>query len=261
MGGDNPTNEKDTEPKAGRFWNKRHWPIVIGIVAVTCSTIDWEYRVNYIDSLKSELTATQKHVRDLTDQLAPFQNYANGEYHGDLSLLAKDLGEIDKMKSFFRPLDSPSRSKVVAAFRALQTTYGTTPIQVELTAEKGNMNLNLVVDELASILKEAGLDASVGQPQVGKVNNSSNAPEPLQIRYNAGEYRLMMSFVYSMTDNFMAPPDLHYTPNIPQTGKLTVQLVGDPRFSADGHVSFNGNRVLISRPRGSASDALAARSN
>lgn len=267
MGGDNPMNEKDAEPRAEGFWIKRNWPIVIGILAVTLSLVDWEYRVNYIDRLKSELAATQKRVRDLTDQLSRFQSYANSEYYGNerqaLILLANELGEFDKLKTFFRPLDAPTRQKAVAGFRRMQAIYGTNPIQVELTGEIGNTNLNLVVDELASILREAGFVASVGRPQV---RISSNAPVQIEIGRNPGEIELQRFFANAMLDGLVFS-EVHVNTNMPQTGRLTVHLFGDPRFSADGHVSFKGESLPppgtspADNPRARGSDVLATRSN
>lgn len=165
MGGYNPTGEKVAEPRAGKtFWTINHSFLLIAIVAVISSAGFWEYVEHVEDdltSLKGVLAKKESQIHDLTDELSLFRVYAIDAYGGDekraLARLAGKFRELKELKDVFRPLDAPSRKKVVGAFRAVQTAYGTNPIQVELIAEGGNSNRNLMVEEWTSILKEAGL--------------------------------------------------------------------------------------------------------
>ena len=207
---DTEMGKKGDEPKAGRkLWMQDHWflliPILTAMVAVFSAIGFWEYELDKITSLKTQ-------VRHLTAELSPFRVYAIKEYGGDekqaLAQLAEELKGLEKLKGIFRPLDEPARKRAVAAFRTVQTRYGTNQIHIELIAESSNTNRNMIIDEWVSILREAGFDAFVGRPEVSTL---SNQPAALQIGYSASEAALVWSFIYA--DNFVSPDSLWSTNN------------------------------------------------
>jgi cell division protein FtsB len=199
------------------------------------------------DSLAQELDTTRTreaelhrenlHQKELLDPIRrkAEQLYPALETDAAVAKLAEDMKQVRDLatRDLYRPLAPNIRERVVTDLRTLRERYSEINLKVSVVPDQGIQLRTAVAGELASVLREAGYDATAAEPRA----TITNSPLPVRITMNPEDLGLAQE-LSRVIGGFIDTRFSGITDDKREKGTFIIWIAGDPLFSADGVVTF-----------------------
>jgi hypothetical protein len=140
-----------------------------------------------------------------------------------------------RVMGVFRPLNKDLREEVIAALKSLPGKYGTNRAPIRFNCVGGN-NRPILAREMIMLLKQAGLDAQMGDTDLLLQMPADSLPEIFIKCNDAGA-----PFAADLSQAFigLAPQKISVV-RAPEwaSGRVEIIILDDPVFSPAGAVTF-----------------------
>ncbi|MEN6574936.1 MAG: hypothetical protein ABFD90_01240, partial [Phycisphaerales bacterium] len=186
---------------------------------------------------EAELHRENLHQKALLDPIRrkSEQLYPSLETDAAVAKLAEDINEVRELatRDLYRPLATHICERAIADLRAFREQHLEMNLSVSVVPEQGSHLRILVAEELTSLFKQAGINASAGKPVLTFTNEYS----PIRITMNPEDVTLAQEIVRTIA-NFVHAKFSGNKNEDCRRGAFTIRIAGDPLFSPDGVVTF-----------------------